>query len=440
MTPPADFPAPTGPLLMAFAFEAEGREFHLYPRDLQAGQSRLGGPLASLQAGPVFAGPLADALKLQNGGGYGQGSGTDHDVQAVVKKPPSKQQNRTTQHLAVDQLDDLAPLLPIDENAPVRLQPEAVVNFGKQGESILQKVGQADDWSKFMEALDDFRAYLDSGGDKYEFNKKLNDKIFDLLVDQARKLLDKNKGGCLTQDDFKAQAFIERLTNPKAAFSKTFAERFKQKYGQQALDDLAKAKITCSFELTMDSTLTFEAESSTLHATAHVPLVKLIPVYSKGEVYLRGEGAMKQDYLVTGICTFPLKHYDSLTLSIDKLTLIFNKDGGLADFNLTEYPVHGWNGGANASVNGKGKECPTMIQLKGGGDYWTGLFTIARLSLGNLAINGWEVQTNLTDSNSFHSLDANWESVNPAFSPAGVAGATSSEDTKFTLKVTKNSR
>ncbi len=440
MAPPADFPAAAGPLVLAFAFEAEGQEFHLYPRDLQAGQSGLGGHLASLQPVPVVAGPLADALKLQNGGGYGQGSGTDHEAQAVAQKPPSKPKNRTAQRLAVDQLDDLAPLLPIDENAPVPLQPDAVVEFGKEGEAILQKVGQADDWSKFMQALDDFSTYLNAGGDKYEFNKRLNDKILDLLVDQAGKLLDKNKGGCLTQDDFKAQALIERLTNPKSAFSQMLAERFKQKHGQQALDDLTKAKITCSVELTMNSTLTFEAEGSTLHATANVLEMKLFPTYSKGQIYWRGEGAMKQDFLVTGICTFPLKHYTGLTFSVDRLTPIFNKDGVLVDFNLSEYAVKGWDNSTNVSVTAKGDTCPTLVQLKGGGDYWTGLFIAARLSLGNQAITGWEMQTNTTDNNSFHSLEADWESVNPAFVPLGVAGSKSSEDTKFKLKITKNSK
>ena len=429
MTPPADFPAAAGPLVMAFAFGADGQEFHLYPFAAAGGQSSIGAHLARLQVVPNFDG--SPKIKpVSNGGGYGKGSGTAKDAKEIGRKPSSKSQNRTEQRLAADQLDDLTPL-----------QPEAALKFGKEGESILQKASQADDLGKFMQALDDFSIYLQVGGDKYEHNKELNKKILDLLVDQAGKLLDKNKGGCLKQDDFRAQALIERLTNPKSDFSKTFAERFKQKHGQQALDDLAKTRITCSVELTLNSTETFEAAGSTLHAAAKVSEMKLFPTYSKGDVYWSGEGDMKQTFLVTGICTFPLKHYDSLKFAVSKLIPIFGKDGELADFNLSEYAVKGWDHSTNVSVTKSGDTCPTMVQLKGGGDYWTGLFIGARLTLGNQSITGWDVQTNTNPGdNRFHSLDANWESVNPEFVVFGVADSKSSEDTKFKLKVTKNAK
>jgi hypothetical protein len=428
MTPPTDFPAAAGPLTLAFAFEAEGQEFHLYPFDASAGQSNAGAHLASLQAVANFIPPWSDLAKLRNGGGYGQGGGTAKDVKEIRKKPAAKAQNRAAQRLAVNQLDDLTPL-----------QPEAVVQFGLEGEAILQKVGQADDWGKLMDALDAYNEYLNAGGDKYEFNRKLNDKILDLLVDKAKKLLDKNKGGCLTQDDFKAQELVERLTNPKSSFAKAFAERFKQKHGQQALDDLKK-RATCTFELTMDSKLTFTAEGSTLHTDANIPRLELFPVYAKGEIYLTGEGKMTQDFRVTGICNFPLKHYDSLTFFVGKLTPLFGKDGEIVDFHLGGLIVNGWKGDVNVAASGDdNKSCPKMVQLTGGGDYWTGLFMAGRSNMGTQII-GWDLQTNLAADDSFHSLQADWMAVQPSFTPFGVAGTTSSENTKFELKVTKTSR
>jgi hypothetical protein len=429
MTPPADFPAAAGPLVMAFAFEAEGQEFHLYPFDAPAGQSNAGAHLASLQAAANFMPPLSD-LTLQNGGGYGQGSGTAKDVKEIRKKPAAKSQNRTEQRLAASQLDELEPL--------TESLVKEEVKSGKEAEAILQKVDQADDLSKLMDALDDFSKHINEGGDKFESSRKLNDKILDLLVDKAKKLLDNNKGGCLTQNDFKAQELVERLTNPKSSFAEAFAERFKQKHGQQALDDLKK-RATCTFELTMDSKLTFTAEGSTLHTGANIPKLKLFPTYAKGEIYLTGEGKMTQDFRVTGTCNFPLKHYDSLTFFVGKLTPLFGKDGEIVDFHLGELIVNGWNGDVNVAVTEDGKGCPTMVQLTGGGDYWTGLFMAGRANMGT-QITGWDVQTNWTADDRFHSLQAEWLAVQPSFAPFGVAGTTSSENTKFELKITKTSQ
>lgn len=432
MTPPADFPAAAGPLALAFAFEAKGQEFHLYPFDASAGQSNAGAHLASLQAAANFIPPWSDLAKLRNGGGYGQGSGTAKDVKEIRKKPAAKAQNRTEQRLAVSQLDELEPL-------PESLVKEEVKS-GKEAEAILQKVEQADDWNKLMNTLDAYSEYLRHGGDKYEFNRKLNEKILDLLVDKAKKLLDKNKGDCLTQNDFKAQELVERLTNPKSSFAKAFAERFKQKHGQQAFDDLKNKRVTCSFELTMDSKLTFTAEGSTLHSSANIPKLKLFPTYAKGEIYLTGEGKMTQDFRVTGICTFPLKHYDSLTFFVSKLTLLFGENGEINDFHLSDFIVNGWmNGLVNAVTTGDGKGCPKMVQLTGGGDYWTGLFMAARFNNYKI-ITGWDVQTNWTADDRFHSLQAVWFREQPAFVPFGVQGSTSTENTKFELKVTKTSK
>lgn len=429
MTPPAGVPAAAGPLALAFAFEAEGQEFHLYPFATDGAQGKTGGHLASLKENLDFIHPLSGIAKLRYGGGYGDGSGTAQDVKAIVKKPTSKPQNRAAQRLAVSQLDELTPL-----------GPDAAIEFGKEGEAILQKVGQADDWSKLMDALDVYSEYLNAGGNKYEFNRKLNDKILDLLVDKAKKLLDKNKGGCLTEDDFKARELVERLTNPKSSFSKALAARFIQKYGQQTLNDLAQTRITCSFKLTMDSTLTFTAEGSTLHAGAKIPALELFPVYAKGKIYLTGEGTMMQDFRVTGICSFPLKHYDNLKFFVGNLTPLFGKDGTIADFNLSEYAVRGWINHVNVAITESGKGCPTMVQIKGGGDYWTGLFIAARFNMDTQKITNWDVQTNWTADDSFHSLQAVWVAVQPSFTPFGVAGTTSSENTKFELKVTKTSK
>src|SRR5436190_17310734 len=56
----------------------------------------------------------------------------------------------------------------------------------------------------------------------------------------------------------------------------------------------SKARITCTVELTLNSTETFESNKSTLHSTATVSAMKLSPTFSKGEIYWSGEGDMKR--------------------------------------------------------------------------------------------------------------------------------------------------
>jgi hypothetical protein len=139
--------------------------------------------------------------------------------------------------------------------------------------------------------------------------------------------------------------------------------------------------------------------------------------------------------LVTGTCSFPAKQYDSLTLSIDKMSPVF-EDGLLTDFSLSQYAVHGWQAAVKASAKVDVSGCPTLVTVQGGGDYWTGLFTIARFSLSNQIMTGWKIQNDLINGNN---LKANWDSVVGTFVPLGVDGKMS-EDTKFELTVTKNSR
>lgn len=430
MTPPADFPETAGPLVAAFSFETDGQEFHLYPFEAASGQSNAGTHLASLQSVPYFLPPLSEIAKTQYGGGYGQGVGTTEDVKKITSRPPSKPQNQATQQLAARQLDELAPLTPIDDNDPVpltKLPPEAQL-----GESILQKVSEANTWSNLLDALDNFDLYMNNGGDKLNV---LTAKIIDRLVDNAKKLLEKNKGDCLTLDDYKAQDLVERLTNPKDKTSKLLAEAFKLRHGQKLLDDIANEKKNCSFELTMRSNLTFDTEGSTLITTASVPKIKLFLIYSKGEIYLSGEGKMELKNRVTGTCSYPLEHYSNLTLSIEKLSPVF-ENGILTDFSLSQYAVKGWKQSVSIGVTEDKRGCPTMVKLSGGGDFWTGLFTVARFTLDSRIVTDWTLKNNLTKGNS---LTANWESVVPSFTALGVEGEMS-EDTKFKLKVTKTSK
>jgi uncharacterized protein (DUF1778 family) len=428
MTPPADFPAPAGPLSLAFAFEQDGREFHLYPFDI-GGELALSNPhLANPGPIPAAIGPLADIAKARFGGGYGQGSGTAQDVKNISQKPPAKSANRTAQRAAVSQLGDLTPLPDIESPADLPNLPPQAKELAQTGEALRQKLGKVDDLSGMLESLEDLSIYIDAGGGKY--NQGLNRQILEAFVDKAQALLKKNKGICLTQDDFLAQELVERLSNPKDNLSKALAERFKQKYGQKLLDDLTYGRKDCTFELDLKSNLTFEAEKSTLFTTAEAPKMKLLMTYSKGEIYLQGGGTMSLKMRVAGSCSFPLKQYDNLFLYVDKMYPVFEK-GQLKDFSLSSYSVLGWTKAIKAS--GGGLECPTFVNVSGGGDYWTGLFISTRATFGNPIMTGWKITP--SSPASAGGLKAHWESIKPSFSPLGVPETLMSEDTKLDLRV-----
>jgi hypothetical protein len=417
MTSSADFPASDAPLVIGFSFESEGREFHLYPFDVEGAQSNTGGHLAAVAASPNFM-KYPDSW-VNDGGGKGTGRGTAEDVNAIAKKTPSTSQDRMEQDLAVSQLEASSQKADA-ERAEIR-------------NALEQEASQVNDLRKLVEALEDFRTFVEIGGNK------ITEKELDLLVDKAYDQLKNRKRDCLTEDDFKAQALIEQLINPQGSFSKALATRFKQK-NSQFLDILSEdqaAQEVCSISLSMKSTLTFTAYGSTLTVTAQFNDMPLLFAYRKGEITFFGTRKMKLTYGVEGQgCSFPITQYANLDFNVHKLSPI-STDGFITDFNLIDYSIHGWKKSAGGSAT-QNDNCPTSIALIGGGDYWTGLFTIARMSIPRIGMTGWDVKNNLATNNK---LEAEWVSQVGSFTPVSAGGdATMSEDTIFKLTIIKNTR
>jgi hypothetical protein len=180
--------------------------------------------------------------------------------------------------------------------------------------------------------------------------------------------------------------------------------------------------------------LSYDVEGSTLFTSMETQKIPLFFTYVKGQVFFFGSGPMKLSTSVSGTCSFPVEHYDGLTLVFQKLRALFDK-GKLNDFAVEHLFVDGWTGGAGISASGD--VCPTMVKLTGGGDYWTGLFTIARASLKNEMMLGWKIQQG--DFSKGTPLKANWQSVVRSFPPMGSSGAMS-EDTKLDLTITPNKK
>jgi hypothetical protein len=280
-----------------------------------------------------------------------------------------------------------------------------------------------------MDLMLDVIKYLESGGNEY--NKGLNNKLLDLLAERAQELLKRAGEACLTQDAVMAQILAKQLRSPGGSVTyQEVANRLTQKFGDKALKDVEEIGKQCAYGLEMKSTLSFDAEGSTLFSSAEVERIPLHPSFGNGQVRLWGGYDMKLKHYVTGTCSYPIQQYDSLWLEVG-MDLIYQNDK-LIDIDLNQYKVHGWTAAAGAS--GSGKDCPTAVRLVGGGDYWTPLFIVSRQVNGGFSLRGWNIQAD--DPKYVKSLTATWESVVPSFPAPG--GGKMSEDSKFKLVVKKN--
>ncbi|PWH12327.1 MAG: hypothetical protein DDG60_13660 [Anaerolineae bacterium] len=427
MFPPSDFSPPADLLQVGFGFEDDGQEFHLYPLDPESFRSSKDTLVASLSMVPLPAPPLSDIAKLQYGGGYGVGSGTVSDVKKV--KMPAKAANRAAQRAARAQMDELAPLTSIEPLAPLPNLPPEAARFQKIGEAIRQKVDKANDWNSLMDVLDEFRMYLDLGGDK--FNKRLNAEILDQLVDKIKAFLEKARKDCLSVEEMKVQELIRRLGNPKRGnFDQALTERFKEKFGENLLNNLLSGSKDCVFTLDGYSNLTFEVEQSIMFVTMKVQGLVLYVGYHKGDVFLHGDKQMTLEVSISGHgCNFPVKQYTNLDLVVSRLTPIYVA-GVLRDFTL-QMSVNGWVAQQGGAFIGQG-DCPIAYHLDGGGDFWTALFTISRMAHADYSISGWKITGGPLIKGV--PLTAKWEAVDPTFSPR--EGVVMSETSHFTLKGT----
>lgn len=430
ITPPEGYPAPTGEVQVGFSFMEDGQDFHLYPLRTGDGSTATGAREAKLLPSPLVAPPLSDIAEAYYGGGYGLGSASTAQVKEIAKKSPRNAQSRTAQKIALAQMDDdLTPLLPPgslpadDELAPL-LTPKQLALI-KVAESIRQQVSNAQSLSQLMVALEQFKTYLNEDGSK-TFTR-LNDRIINLIVESIHVQLAKNKAECLSKDDYYAQELVDQLLNPINPLAHTLSERYKKAHGQKLLTDLAEARKSCTYKLSLTSKLTFTSEGSTMTTTASAPEIILRPVLNRGEIFLKGKGTYKSTSETKGQgCNLSLIQYPSLTFRVHKLTPIFKDD--IADYNLEKYSVEGMRGKVKGSG---GQDCEPLI-LDGGGDFWISLFSIARISLGNREITGWGV------TNSEYFLSAVWHSLEEGFPAMNQPGTVMTENTMFELEISKN--
>ncbi len=430
---PEGFTGSTGELDLGFSFEGEGGEFHLYPLVEDGEQARTAVRMAKTAPKPKIAGPLAQIAQqqLDQFAGFGKGSGSKEDIKKVSKRSPGKVKNRTTASVAAAKHADkfVQPLEDaFDEELTPLMTPQELA-MAKLGEAVRQMAEKAGNMSQLMDALEEFQVYYQNGGDKY--NKNLNDRILDALVKATYNLLQKNMGKCMAAEDLKAQALVERMVNGKGAAIQAISARFKEKYGDQLLQDLFNGMKPCTYELGFKSSLSYSAEGSTWFTSTEVNPFPLYPLYSAGDLFLFGSGPMKQTQSISGTCSAPVSQYDDLRFVVQKLEPEFDSSGLLVDFALTRYFVSGME--QLKGVDVAGDDCIRSISYAGGGDFWSAFFTMSRATNGQFELRNWDVKGDIVNGTA---VTAKWESVRGSFSPMGEPG-TMSEDSKFTLQIKK---
>jgi hypothetical protein len=430
ITLPEGQTVPAGNQILGFAFEGEGEEFHLCPFAPAGGLAR-GNPGAAHTARPgvrpLSAGPLAE-IAAQQARSLGVGAGTRADAKKVVREHrPSAADAAVANWLAYGQME-------VPELVPLIFAAELSAN------RILERARDARTWDQVMETLDNFEFHNRFYG-KDERARATNEKIWDLLLEQLNKLLLANKDKCLTGEDFSAQAVAHRLANPKrGSFSAQMAERFKAKYGDQALKDAAAIAKNCQLTLNLTSMITADFPGVVTYIVSVAGPVRLRWVSAGGKPYLTGTGTLTYEPIRINHplmeCT-PFDQENTITafITITRLEpVIYDPGGALKDFVLRGFEVTD-AGRARFVItcdDGLGGKV-TMRPSVGGRSLWHGYYTAAHVP--EREITDWTL-LELGEPSQLHSVIAKKEWHRASFTPLGGFGNWA-EDTVLRLEQDK---
>ncbi len=427
-------PVPDGMVTLAFGFDGSGQEFHLMPFATadQAGMNPGAGHLASLVAAPVYAGPLAD-IAIQQLKEYGIGNATPKKAAAVVKShKPTGAEESLLNELAYGEADpELAPL------------------GSRQGMATakLLSLAQTDalDWGQMTTSL----AQLEILTHYYGKDPKLTGdlaKILDLLLDRLSKMLKANPEKCLTNDDFYAQAVVQKILGAKTG---SMYAALKKKLDPQLLKDVAAMNKKCKLTLTIESKISENDNASAEHRVEVQGRIENLKFnFRNGKVFLTGRGNIQ--YLQFEIIPhrYPKTWCDPWIpnnvgsvmprVIVTKIDLVFAKvpNGVLQEVKLSPMKVTDdavFTGKMTCyDIDSSGKKSTSTVNQKipaKTGSVWHGYFIVAHMAeteyefvvqpAGNLPLN-----------NSGYPIIATFYSNQPSFSPGY---GTWSEDSTFEL-------
>jgi hypothetical protein len=421
-------PVPSGMLNLPFTFEQGGQEFSLYPfaPPPDTTTSRPGAAhLASLAAGPLRAGTLG-GLSIADLQSYGVGKGTQKEARSVVQNHPPRAS--VTQVLnEVAYTDDLAPL----ETSAMWQQQE------------LDKANAAVSMSDVLTVLEGLEVRRAHSKDKAVY-----DKALDVLLDRIYRLLLNNKNKCLTKDDYLDQAIASRLSHAKSGtFSATLAQRFKSKYGDGVLKDLANMTKVCILNLHIQSQITADTPPAQFIIPVEGDISNLKFGFSRGGTILSGKGTLVYgpiQVIPHQKGTWSCEPWEpangmAVNLNITRLQPIFFdvENGQLQDFNLAKMSAvdDGVFRSSATCIDASQKPAQkTTLPISlgfGSGSLWFGYFNAAHMP--QVEIQEWTVYTeSFPPDRSNHPIYGQKVISRPSFAPMGGYG-TWSEESSFTL-------
>ncbi len=391
---------------MNFGYDGDNNEFYFVPHFLgdpaSLGDAHSAGKLAS----PVFRlsqdGEL-NGVAMQQLGSKGVGQGSSSSVENTIKNnAPTKTNAQKSNQAAGDQLgdktnpleskpdDDLAPLIPED--------------FNKRAHQVEAQVNAASTARELAAAIREFEGFITLYS-MYGTNTETVNHIWDMVVGKTWKVFDKNKTICLTEDSFVAQAIGRHLSSPAGNFWRTFAQKFKDKYGDKLIKDMAKLIKECKFQLHLDSDVTTKLnEGGKLiksQAKVNTTVTLKIDLDILGEPVFTGKGKLtyKSAPTVTSdLCKPPttklnINSLPKSTIEILSIRPQWDAKGELKDLWLDIYSISGKQGKVSMSCKDPwGDPVKGSGSTLGGqsGDIWGGLFVTAHFP-GEQLIRDWKI-------------------------------------------------
>lgn len=399
---PEEVSTPDGMVTMNFGYEGGGDEFFFVPYnesgDQTAWNAAGAGHLAAALR-PFKAGPLS-GINIPQLGSRGVGQGSPAKVRSTVKTHASSRgaSQRSSQQAAAQMEDDLAPLVVIeDELAP--LIPEHQL---KAVHEISQKIDAAGDATQLAAAISDFELYMYNFGDQPTL-RELNEQLWSKLLEKTRQEFEKNRDQCLTKQAFAVQAIGQKMLSASGGFWKTFADRFRNSFGNELIDNIAALIRKCKLEFDLDSHIRTEADSGDItqaHVKANFPLkFTLSPT---GQPVLTGQGAI--NYQGAPLVNWEGCEHRELTLNdvtgskvrIWAIYPQFDESGSLTQLWMDSYTMSGKQKSLSVRCDdSSGYGAATNGQT---GDLWGGMFVYANFP--NILIRDWKVNPLSPDTQS----------------------------------------
>lgn len=369
-----------GEVLSTFEFYPDGSEFFFTGAYDEADATALAGTpkLAALI-------PQADGwvmqpwdIPQQRTGPAGTGRTTRSAIRDnAINHPPSNRRSRTIQN-STAQLDDLAPLI-----------PSSYLNMNRISQSL-------SGWMDTLSLLDETGTRYNNAADKQQALEWMETSIKNVIL-QFEKNFKRNLQNCVAKDDYDAYFAAQSLKNPRSAFGKIIAERYKKAYGSATIDEVIRKAARCNLKLEIQSTVIVKGQDllQTLSVTAEVPL-KIHYDSTTFSVYYTGSGKIiyNQNSIKADNCTGDFKVQEKSRFVVIKLYPVFSAASTqLRGFNLNDYSTPG----ITESIRIFCPRYKAVTSLPPGTDIWGGYFFSTRFQ--NPGITEFEVNTDAPGGN-----------------------------------------